>query len=82
VALENVDPAVQFALQIDDAGGKKVIEKGAASPGANHTVEAKVKPGTYMITLRNIAGSGTPGVAKGEPPRYATQPYKITANLK
>jgi hypothetical protein len=82
ITLENVDPAVQFAVVIDDAGGKALIEKGAANPGANHTVETKVKPGTYTVVLRNLAGAGTPAVAKGDPARYATQPYKITANLK
>jgi hypothetical protein len=82
VILDAVAPQVQFAVTIHDAGGKKVIEKGAANAGAGHTVDAKVKPGTYTIALRNLAGAGTPPVGKDAPPPYATQPYKITAQVK
>ena len=82
VSLESVPPDVQFAVVIADAGGKKVVEKGAANEGASHTLEAKVKPGSYTVAIRNIAGKGTPPVGKDDPPQYATQPYKLSVSMK
>ncbi len=82
VALEDVDPAVQFAVKILAANGKVVIEKGAASAGASHSVETKLSAGNFRIELRNIAGAGTPPVGGGDPPGYATKPYKLTVSKK
>jgi len=82
VSLENVDPTVQFAVTITDGKGQRVVEKGAANEGAALTLDAKVKPGTYTVAIRNIAGRGTPAVGKDDPPPYATQRYKLTVSMK
>ena len=82
VAIEDVDPAVQFAVKITDGTGKVVIEKGAANAGASHSVQTKIGTGNFRIELRNVAGAGTPPVGTGEPPGYATKPYKLTVTRK
>lgn len=82
VQLDNVSTAVQFVITITDAKGKRIIEKAAPNSGASHSISAKVKPGTYHIALRNLAGAGTPPVGKDEPADYASRPYTITASVK
>jgi hypothetical protein len=82
ITVEGGDPTVQFAATLSDGKGQRVLEKAAANEGAALTVEAKVKPGSYTVAIRNIAGRGTPAVGKDDPPRYATQPYKLTVSMQ
>jgi hypothetical protein len=78
IAIEDGADEIQWRLLVHDSDQRELANVGATNNGANLRHRIELQPGTYVLTVENMAGHGTPTMGTGDPPGYLTRPYTIT----